>query len=179
MAPKTPKGKGRMTAAEKKKKFEQMQEMEGHLEAEEVAAEAAKGRQQKAKSGKAAECKRSFKQELTRAAPSSQHPAPSSSEDQPQPKCKKPTIVVRMPSGSPPVFVTDEQQHALQWADWCANLPPGIPELYKLQQRWTQQQVRSEEKQESSDDDGHEADVSEEKQESSYDDGNEADDEDT
>ncbi len=73
MAPKTPKGKGKMTAAEKKKKLEQMQEMEDHLEAEEVAAEAAKGRQQKATSGK---FKRSLEKELTRAAPSSQHTAP-------------------------------------------------------------------------------------------------------
>ncbi len=54
-------------------------------------------------------------------------------------------------------MVTDEQR-ALQWADWCKGLPQGIPEMYKLHQRWTQQQVRSEEKQESSDDDGHEAD---------------------
>ncbi len=51
-----------------------------------------------------------------------------------------------------------DEQHALQWADWCANLPEGIPELYKLHQRWQQEQARNEEKQESSKDDGHEAD---------------------
>ncbi len=194
------KGKGKMTAAERKIKYEEMQEMEDRLEAEEEAktaaetSKAAKDRQEKAR--KAAECKKSFqpvttKAEYSRSATHSatraeypisamqsatnaantwllKHKAPTSSEDKAQPKCPKSSIIVPMPKHYPPVYVTD-QQHAQQWADWCSNLPEGIPELYKLHKRLEEEQVRKEdreaekkareaEKKKSREEDGHEAD---------------------
>ncbi len=166
------KGKSRMTAAEKQKQVEEMQEREDRLEAEEAAAEAAKaakGRQQKAKAAKAAEYDRRLAEEAKVGAAAARaekggDSSSSSEEDdrpwlyygdgpstyQPQPvksKCKK----------HEPLVVTD-QQEALQWAEWVTGLPQGLPEMYKLQKRYTQPQVRREETKESSDDDGHEAD---------------------
>ncbi len=71
------------------------------------------------------------------------HPVPTSSQDKAQPKCPRSSVIVSLAKHFTPVYVTD-QQHALQWADWCSNLPEGIPELYKLHKRWEEEEVRKE-----------------------------------
>ncbi len=183
---KDPKGKGRRSPNEK----ERQERLERRLEAEDALKACREGAKQKAKAARAAEwrtaylaCKRSIaesnkerKAKATTAATSSSQPAPatSSRQDEPQPKFNKASTPLRR---SPRMVEYNTDEQASKFAEWCANLPAGLPEMYKFQQACIKKQVWREENPEESSDD--EVLTSQENQESSDDNGHEADDEDT